>query len=47
VQVEVFPASSVAIKVTTVDDVITVPAAGDCVTVTEASQLSAVVASEV
>jgi hypothetical protein len=29
VQVEVFPASSVAVKVITVEDVITVPAAGD------------------
>ena len=38
------PASSVAVKVTVVVPVITVPAAGDWVTVTEASQLSAVVA---
>ena len=44
VQVVKLPASSVAVKVTVVVPVITVPAAGDWVTVTEASQLSAVVA---
>jgi hypothetical protein len=41
------PASSVAVKVTVIAAVMTVPTAGDCVTVTEASQLSAVVASPV
>jgi hypothetical protein len=47
VQVVLLPASSVAVRVTVVAAVMTVPAAGDWVTVTDASQLSAVVASEV
>jgi hypothetical protein len=47
VQVVLLPASSVAVRVTVVVPVITVPTAGDCVTVTEASQLSVDVASPV
>ena len=47
VQDVALPASSVAVNVITVVPTITVPAAGDCVMVNDASQLSEATASEV